>query len=108
MVRIWCLPTELLDKKHLVAEHFELHCIFNVLTKKLKGFSKHPQTLRFKNKEGMLLDRHSQQIKEFKKRRYHHNSPLYTWIKSEPYIYSSKEYCCDWLDLSYKYKKKTT
>lgn len=95
MVKIWCLPVNLLDDKRLLGEHHELHVIFNVLTKNLKGFSKHPQTLRFVNNIPMLIYRHTQQVKEIKDRGFKHNSPLQTTLKPECYRYSKLEYLQD-------------
>jgi len=95
MVKIWCLPLNLLDDKRLLGEHHELHVIFNVLTNNLKGFSHHPQTLRFKHNLGMLLYRHNQQIKELKNRGFNHYSPLKTKIKPKCYRYSKLEYIQD-------------
>ena len=93
MVRIWRVPLHLLDRQHLLGEHHELHVIFNVITKDLKGFHNHPQTNRFKGHLGMLADRHKQQVDELHRRGYNHNSPLPDFAYyPEPYSYSEEEY----------------
>lgn len=75
-MRIWDIPPERLCFKHLVAEHGELHSLWSVLTNKKKGFSKHPETLRWKGKLKALFLRHEALVKEMKKRGYQHRSPL--------------------------------
>ncbi|MBP8591239.1 pyrimidine dimer DNA glycosylase [Candidatus Shapirobacteria bacterium] len=62
----------------MLAEHRELHAIWNILTKhKGKGgYSHHPETLRWKGKLRALYKRHQNLVAEFKKRDYHHQSPL--------------------------------
>ena len=91
MVRVWCVPVEKLDRQHLLGEHCELHVIFNVITKKKKGFYNHPQTNRFKQHLGQLFDRHIDQVYEMVVvRGYKHNSPL-PYTEWEPYEYSNEE-----------------
>jgi hypothetical protein len=82
MVRIWRCPVSVLDRQHLLGEHFELHIIVNALLRKRKGINagwqNHPQTLRFDSEKGFgqLLERHRQQVAEFEKRGYHDRKPL--------------------------------
>lgn len=75
MVRIWCVPVSTLDRQHLLGEHAELHCIYSVIVNHKKGYSKHPQTLRFKNCIGVLVDRHNQQVAEMKRK--------FPWLKKK-------------------------
>jgi len=75
-MRIWDIPTEKLCAQHLLGEHRELHAIWSILIKNKKGYSKHPETLRWKGKLKALYLRHQQQIKEMEKRGFMHNSPL--------------------------------
>jgi hypothetical protein len=60
----------------LLAEHRELHAIWNILTKGKKGYSHHPETLRWKGKLKALYLRHQDEVKEMQKRGYNHRSPL--------------------------------
>ncbi len=75
-MRIWDIEPKHLCRNHLLAEHRELHAIWNILTKKKKGYSKHPETLRWKGGLKSLYLRHQKLVAEFKKRGYKHNSPL--------------------------------
>lgn len=77
-MRIWDIDPKYLCQKHLLAEHRELHGLWNILTKhKCKGgYSCHPETLRWKGKLKALYLRHELLVKEFKKRGYSHNSLL--------------------------------
>lgn len=87
----------MLDRQHLLGEHVELHTIFSVIVNNKKGYSKHPQTLRFKNTYGlsMLADRHDKQVIEMKKRGYNHKSPLPYTIIHVPYFYSDSDFKSD-------------
>ncbi len=75
-MRIWDLPVGVLCKNHLLGEHRELHAIWNILTKNKKGYSHHPETLRWKGKLGALYQRHQEEVAEMKTRGYKHLSPL--------------------------------
>jgi hypothetical protein len=75
-MRIWDLPPKKLCRQHLVAEHGELHSLWAVLTKGKKGFSQHPETLRWRGKLKALYLRHEALVKELEKRNYLHRSPL--------------------------------
>jgi hypothetical protein len=75
-MRIWDIPTEKLCKNHLLGEHRELHAIWSILTNKKKGYSKHPETLRWKGKLKALYIRHEELVKEMEKRGYNHKSVL--------------------------------
>jgi len=77
-MRIWDLEPKRLCRKHLVAEHGELHSLWSVLVNNKKGFSRHPETLRWKGKLKALFSRHEELAKELKKRGYSHRSPLNT------------------------------
>ena len=77
-MRIWDVNPKLLCRKHLLAEHRELHGLWNILTKhKGKGgYSHHPETLRWVGKNRALYNRHELLVKEFIKRGYKHLTPL--------------------------------
>lgn len=77
-MRIWDIHPKHLCRKHLLAEHRELHGLWNILTKhKGKGgYSKHPETLRWVGKTRALYKRHSLLVREFMKRGYNHYTPL--------------------------------
>ena len=75
-MRIWDLPPEKLCRNHLLGEHRELHAIWSIITNNKKGYSNHPETIRWKKKLNALYLRHEKQVEEMKKRGYNHNSPL--------------------------------
>lgn len=77
-MRVWDIHPKHLCRKHLLAEHRELHGLWNILTKhKAKGgYSKHPETLRWVGKTKALYQRHEALAREFERRGYSHNSPL--------------------------------
>lgn len=77
-MRVWDIHPKHLCRKHLLAEHRELHGLWNILTKHggQGGYSRHPETLRWVDKTRALYDRHKALIKEFTRRGYQHHSPL--------------------------------
>lgn len=75
-MRVWDIPPDKLCRNHLLGEHRELHAIWSILTKNKKGYSKHPETLRWKHKLAALYERHEKLIKEMADRGYCHNSKL--------------------------------
>lgn len=77
-MRIWDLPVNILCDLHLLGEHRELHTIWSVLLHgKNGGYSKHPETLRWKGKLAALFARHACQVKEMQNRKFNHLSPLF-------------------------------
>ncbi len=75
-MRVWDLPPQLLCNQHLVAEHSELHTIWSVLTRGLKGWSHHPETRRWEGKLAALYARHEAEVEEMLRRGFRHESPL--------------------------------
>jgi hypothetical protein len=75
-MRIWDIPVKKLCKNHILGEHRELHAIWNIISQDKKGYSKHPETKRWKGKLKALYIRHEELVTEMKKRGYNHNSPL--------------------------------
>jgi hypothetical protein len=75
-MRIWDIEPSKLCRNHLLGEHRELHAIWSVLTKHKKGYSRHPETLRWKGKLKALYLRHQALVSEMVSRGYRHNSPL--------------------------------
>lgn len=77
-MRIWDIHPKHLCRKHLLAEHRELHGLWNILTKHggKGGYSKHPETLRWIGKTKALYYRHEDLVKEFSRRGYQHYTPL--------------------------------
>ena len=75
-MRIWDIEPNRLCRNHLLGEHRELHAIWSILTKNKKGYSCHPETLRWKGKLRALFLRHELLVKELKDRSYQHKSNL--------------------------------
>jgi hypothetical protein len=77
-MRVWDIHPKHLCRVHLLAEHRELHGLWNILTKHggVGGYSKHPETLRWVGKEKALYTRHESLVAEFLSRGYNHNTPL--------------------------------
>ena len=77
-MRIWDIHPRYLCQKHLLAEHRELHGLWNILTKNKSagGYSCHPETLRWVGKQKALYLRHEALAKEFDNRGYQHHTPL--------------------------------
>ena len=75
-MRIWDLPPSKLCRNHLLGEHRELHAIWTVITEKKKGYSLHPETIRWKGKLKAMYLRHNELVKEMNARGYNHKSPL--------------------------------
>lgn len=75
-MRIWDINPSQLCRNHLLGEHRELHAIWNILCLNKKGYSRHPETLRWKGKLFALYQRHQKLVLEMKKRGYDHQSPL--------------------------------
>jgi hypothetical protein len=75
-MRIWDISPKKLCRNHLLAEHRELHAIWKILTENKKGYSRHPETLRWKGKLKALYLRHEKLVQEMGRRGYNHKSPL--------------------------------
>lgn len=75
-MRVWDVPPEELCRAHLLGEHRELHGLWNILTQDKKGYSKHPETLRWVGKQAALYNRHELLTEEMARRGYGHSTPL--------------------------------
>ncbi|MGB8028016.1 MAG: pyrimidine dimer DNA glycosylase/endonuclease V [Nitrososphaeraceae archaeon] len=75
-MRIWDIPANKLCTKHVLGDHCELHGLWNILTQNKSGYSRHPETLRWKGKLAALYLRHEELVAEMKKRNYQHKSDL--------------------------------
>lgn len=75
-MRIWDIAPSRLCRQHLLGEHRELHAVWAILTQGKKGYSRHPETLRWKGKLMALYLRHQALADEMGQRGYRHHSPL--------------------------------
>jgi len=75
-MRVWDIAPGKLCRQHLLGEHRELHAIWVILVKGKKGYSRHPEVLRWKGKLKALYARHEKLVAEMEKRGYTHKSVL--------------------------------
>lgn len=75
-MRIWDVPPRILCRQHLLGEHRELHGLWNILTLGKRGYSMHPETVRWVGKLAALFERHEALVKEMELRGYVHRSAL--------------------------------
>lgn len=77
-MRVWDIHPKHLCRKHLLAEHRELHGLWNILTihKGKGGYSHHPETKRWVGKRKALYNRHALLVKEMLRRSWRHHSGL--------------------------------
>ena len=75
-MRVWDINPRKLCRNHLLGEHREIHAIWNIITENKKGYSLHPETLRWIGKLKALYLRHEELVKEMKNRGFNHQSPL--------------------------------
>jgi hypothetical protein len=75
-MRIWDISPGRLCDRHLLAEHRELHAIWVIITAGREGYSRHPETMRWRGKLRALHLRHERLVKEFSHRVFEHRSPL--------------------------------
>ena len=75
-MRIWDLPPARLCRQHLLGEHRELHGLWNIVSQGKRGYSRHPETVRWHGKLAALFLRHEMLVAEMEHRGYQHSSPL--------------------------------
>jgi hypothetical protein len=75
-MRVWDIETRMLCNSHLLGEHREIHAIWTILTENKKGYSHHPETLRWKGKLLALYNRHEVVACEMTNRGFNHKSNL--------------------------------
>ena len=75
-MRIWDITPGKLCRNHLLGEHRELHAMWTIITQNKKGYSKHPETIRWIGKLNALYIRHEKLVQEMNNRGYTHKSPL--------------------------------
>lgn len=76
-MRSWDIPPQNISTKRLRGEHAEIHCMFSVIHNGKKGYSQHPETLRWVGKLPALKKRHDLVVDELLKRgEFQHKSNL--------------------------------
>jgi len=75
-VRIWDVNPGYLNRNSLLGEHRELHAIVSIIRHKKKGYSRHPETLRWVGFGWALSQRHRLLVEEMNLRGYQDHSPV--------------------------------
>jgi len=63
-MRVWDINPGYLNRQSLLGEHRELHGIVSIIVNKKKGYSKHPETLRWIGCNWAIRQRHKQLASE--------------------------------------------
>lgn len=77
-MRIWDISPGYLNRQSLLGEHRELHGIVSIIANKKKGYSRHPETVRWVGYGWALKQRHRQLAAEISLRGYTEKSPVAT------------------------------
>jgi hypothetical protein len=75
-VRVWDVNPGYLNRQSLLGEHRELHAIVSIIKHNKKGYSRHPETLRWQGFGWALNQRHKLLTAEMKLRGYVDRSPV--------------------------------
>lgn len=75
-MRIWDIHPGYLNRQSLLGEHRELHGIVSIIVNGKKGYSRHPETVRWLKHEWALRMRHEQLTCEMDLRGYTDRSPV--------------------------------
>jgi hypothetical protein len=75
-MRIWDVNPGYLNRQSLLGEHREIHGLFSVVFSGKKGYSRHPETLRWYGRLSALKRRHDLLVSEMLLRGYNHFSPM--------------------------------
>ncbi|MDZ7860908.1 MAG: DUF1722 domain-containing protein [Candidatus Krumholzibacteriota bacterium] len=75
-MRIWDINPGYLNRQSLLGEHRELHAVVSIVRNNKKGYSKHPETLRWIGYGWALKQRHKLIVAEMNLRGYVDRSPV--------------------------------
>lgn len=84
-MRIWDLNPGYLNRESLLGEHRELHAIVSIIVNRKRGYTRHPETLRWIGHGWALRQRHRQLVAEMALRGYTDRSPV--TLRSQPGIW---------------------
>ncbi|MDX2441366.1 MAG: DUF1722 domain-containing protein [Desulfobacterales bacterium] len=84
-MRIWDVSPGYLNRQSLLGEHRELHGIVSIIRNNKKGYSKHPETLRWVGHGWALKQRHKLIVAEMNLRGYIDRSPV--TLRSKKYLW---------------------
>ena len=77
-MRVWDIHPGYLNRQSLLGEHRELHGLVSILVNGKKGYSQHPETLRWVGYGWALKQRHQELVYEMNLRGYQDKSPVRT------------------------------
>ncbi len=75
-MRIWDINPGYLNRQSLLGEHRELHGIVSIIANNKKGYSRHPETLRWVEYGWALTTRHKLLAAEMELRNFNERSPV--------------------------------
>ncbi|OQX27582.1 MAG: hypothetical protein BWK80_04485 [Desulfobacteraceae bacterium IS3] len=75
-MRVWDIDAGFLNDRSLLGEHREIHGLVSVIIHQKTGYSRHPETLRWKSFTDALALRHELLVAEMTLRGFKHRSPL--------------------------------
>ncbi|CAK8714327.1 DUF1722 domain-containing protein [Candidatus Electrothrix gigas] len=82
-MRIWDIHPGYLNRQSLLGEHRELHAIVSILVNGKKGYSRHPETLRWVGHDWALKMRHDLLAAEMSLRGFKEKTPVVTGSKGD-------------------------
>ena len=89
-MRIWDLPAGYLNRQSLLGEHRELHGLYRIHTLGLRGYARHPETVRWRRALSGLVHRHRQLAAEMTLRGYVDRTPLEArWLTLEELLWDT-------------------
>jgi len=91
-MRIWDIHPGYLNRQSLLGEHRELHGIVSIIRENKKGYSKHPETLRWVGYGWALQQRHKLLKAEMNLRGYKERTPVLLRSKPEMWPESYVDY----------------
>jgi hypothetical protein len=80
-MRVWDINPGYLNRQSLLGEHRELHGIVSIIVNRKKGYSKHPETVRWAGYGWALRQRHRLLAAEMSLRDFNDRTPVVTWAK---------------------------
>lgn len=75
-MRVWDLHPGYLSRGNLLGQHAEIHAVWSVVVNERKGYSRHPETIRWRSQLPWLNWLHRLTVAEMALRGYKHASPL--------------------------------
>jgi hypothetical protein len=74
-MRVWDVHPGYLNRQGLLGEHREIHALIAIIAEKKTGYSRHPETRRWRRHLWALRKRHEVVVAEMRLRGYRHLSP---------------------------------